>query len=170
MLKSFLQQTCFYRAYRFYFRNKKNEIERFCDEYFQGITDEQKAWIEKDMKYWYLKRNISPTQYWEQSFDKLSKAAKKSMLPKSEIFSFDRKYNPRTDVHIVGNKYECYERFKDFFGRECMLVNDTPEDRKKFEDFCSRKKKLIIKPLFILLSLCIYLLELIKFNFLKCYQ
>ena len=148
MLKSFLQQTCLYRTYRYYFKNKKKEIINFCDEYYQCITDAQKVWIEKDMRHWYLKRNISPTQYWEQSFDKLSTTAKKSMLPKSEIFSFDKKYNPRADVHIVGNKYECYERFKEYYGRECMLVNDPSKPGQEFDDFCARKKKFIIKPLF----------------------
>ncbi len=147
MLKRFLQQTCFYRAYLFYFRNKKNSIKTFCNEHFQDKTVSQKARIEKDMKHWYIMRNIFPNQYWEQSFDLISKSAKKSMLPKKELIRFDKEYNPKTDVHIVGNKYECYERFKEYYGRECMLVNDPSAIGKEFEDFCARKKKIIIKPL-----------------------
>ncbi len=147
MLKRFLQQTCFYRAYLFYFRNKKNSIKTFCKEYFQDNTNSQKAWIEKDMRHWYITRGISPMQYWEQSFDLISKSAKRGMLPKSELTRFDERYNPKADVHIVGNKYECYERFKEYYGRECMLVSDPSAIGKEFEDFCARKKKVIIKPL-----------------------
>ena len=73
MLKSFLQQTCFYRAYLFYFRNKKNELKTFCRDFFQDKTDSQKAWIEKDIRHWYLVKGISFHQYWEQSFDLISK-------------------------------------------------------------------------------------------------
>ena len=147
MLKRTLTRTYFYRMYLYYFRNIKREIESFCEEHYCDKTDSQNAWIKKDMKYWYLWRNISPRQYWEQSFDMLSKSAKKSMLPKSEIFTFDEVYNPKEDVHIVGNKYECYERFKEYYGRECMLVDGSLEAGKDFENFCARKKKLIIKPL-----------------------
>lgn len=147
MLKRFLQQTCFYRAYLFYFRNKKNELKTFCRDFFQDKTDSQKDWIEKDMKHWYIMRDISFKQYWEQSFDEITKSAKKGMLPKNELSRFDEKYNPKEDVHIVGNKYECYERFKEYYGRECMLVSDPSAIGKEFEDFCARKKKVIIKPL-----------------------
>jgi hypothetical protein len=93
-------------------------------------------------------RNISPNQYWEQSFDMLTKSAKKTMLPKSELSLFDKKYNPKKDIHIIGNKYECYERFKEYYGRECILVKKSTGVGKDFEDFCVRKKKFIIKPLF----------------------
>lgn len=148
MLKRILLQTCIYRVYLFYFQNKKKELITFCDEFFQDKTDLQKAWIKKDMKYWYLVKGISFHQYWEQSFDLISKSAKKSMLPKSELSHFDEKYNPKNDVHIVGNKYECYERFKEYYGRECILVNDPARLGKDFEDYCVRKKTFIIKPLF----------------------
>ena len=125
----------------------KKEISNFCDEHFSDRTDSQKRWIKKDMKHWYLLRNISPNQYWEQSFDMITKSAKKSMLPKSELFQFDHIYNPKSDIHIIGHKYECYERFKEYYGRECILVNDPTAIGKEFEDFCVRKKKIIIKPL-----------------------
>lgn len=148
MVKNFFLQTCFYRAYLFYIRNKKKELITFCDEFFQDKTDLKKAWIKKDMKYWYLYKGISFHQYWEQSFDLISKSAKKSMLPKGELSRFDEKYNPKKDIHIIGNKYECYERFKEYYGRECILVNDPSKLEKDFEDFCARKKKFIIKPLF----------------------
>ena len=137
-----------YRVYKYYFKNKKTEIKNSCDNLFQEKTDLQKAWIEKDMKYWYLKRGITPRQYWEQSFDMISKSAKESMLPESELFLFDKEYNPKADIHIVGNKYECYERFKKYYGRECVLVNKVAGADGDFEDFCVRKQKFIIKPLF----------------------
>lgn len=149
MLKSFLQQTRFYRVYLFYFGNRtiKKKINSFCDEYYHDKTESQKVWIKKDMKHWYIVRGISPHQYWEQSFDLITTSAKKNMLPKGELARFDEKYNPKADVHIVGNKYECYERFKEYYGRECILVNNPSRPEKDFEDFCARKKKIIIKPL-----------------------
>lgn len=146
MLKSFLQKTSLYRVYAYY-RGMKNVIMNFCNKNYHDRTDAQKKWIEKDMTRWYLKKGISPAQYWEQSFDILSESAKKSMLPKSELGRFDEEYNPKADVHIVGNKYDCYERFKEYYGRECMLVNDPTAIEKEFEEFCARKKKIIIKPL-----------------------
>lgn len=146
MLKNYLQKTCFYRMY-VYHKNLKKVIINFCVDHYHDKTDSQMKWIEQDMKHWYIMRSISPAQYWEQHFDMLSKSAKKSMLPKCELIRFDEKYNPKEDVHIVGNKYECYERFKEYYGRECMLVNDPSSIGKEFEDFCARKKMIIIKPL-----------------------
>ena len=140
------KNTYIYRVYAYY-QSMKNRIRNFCDDHFSDKTDSQKKWIEKDMKHWYLVKGIFPNQYWEQSFDMITKSAKKSMLPKSELFSFDKKYNPRKDVHIVGDKYECYERFKEYYGRECILVKNPTEIGTDFEDFCARKKKFIIKPL-----------------------
>lgn len=148
MIKDFFYNSFLFRVYLYYFRNKKNEIKNFCNDYFSDKTDSQKKWVEKDLKHWYLRRNISPTQYWEQSFDVIPKTAKKNMLPKSELFQFNNKYNPKEDVHIVGNKYECYERFKEYYGRECILVKNPVAVGKEFEDFCTRKMKFIIKPLF----------------------
>lgn len=145
--KRFIQNTCSYRVY-VYFKSMKSTIKGFCDDHFQNEADSKRKWIEKDMKHWYIVRNISPVQYWEQSFDLITKSAKKNMLPKCELTRFDEKYNPKTDIHIIGNKYECYERFKEYYGRECMLVNDPTAIGKEFEEFCVRKKKIIIKPLF----------------------
>lgn len=141
-----LKNTYIYRLYS-YHRSMKNVIRNYCDDHFSDKTDSQKKWIEKDMKHWYLVKDISPNQYWEQSFDMITKSAKKSMLPKSELFRFDDMYNPKSDIHIIGNKYECYERFKEYYGRECMLVNDPTAIGKEFEDFCARNNKIIIKPL-----------------------
>lgn len=147
MLKSIIIKTFFYRVYLYYFKNMKREIIDFCDDRYRDETDSKRKWIEKDMKHWYLLRGVYPVQYWEQSFDEITKSAKKSMLPKIELARFDEKYNPKADVHIVGNKYECYERFKEYYGRECMLVHDPSAIGKEFEDFCARNKKIIIKPL-----------------------
>lgn len=147
MFKNWILKTRIFRVY-VYYKDMKNVIHNFCTEHYRDKTDTQKKWIEKDMKHWYIMRTISPTQYWEQSFDILPRSAKNNMLPKCELIRFDEKYNPKEDVHIVGNKYECYERFKEYYGRECMLVNDPSAIGKEFEDLCVRKKKLIIKPLF----------------------
>lgn len=137
-----------YRLYKFYFKNKKKEIECACNEFYHEENESQKARILKDMSFWYVKRNISPKQYYEQSFDKLSDSAKKGMLPNSELVLFDRQYNPQKDIHIVGNKYECYERFKEYYGRECVLVKDPTTKDEAFEDFCLRRKKFVVKPLY----------------------
>ena len=147
MLKSILSQTYFFRVYQYYFHGKKAEIINFCNEHFHEKTDSEKAFIEKDMKHWYLMKDISPNQYWEQSFDMISKSAKKSMLSVHKLVLFDKKYNPKQDIHIVGDKFECYERFKEYYGRECMLVNVSAGIGNDFEDFCARKKTVIIKPL-----------------------
>jgi hypothetical protein len=146
MFNDFLRYL--YRVYRYYFKHKKSEIKNFCEVHFGDKKDGQKEWIEKDMKHWYLVKNISPTQYWEQSFDMITKSAKRGMLPKSELYRFDEKYNPKEDIHMVGNKYECYERFKEYYGRECILVNNPAAIGNDFEDYCARIKKFIIKPLF----------------------
>ena len=68
MLKSFLQKTSLCRVYAYY-RGMKNVIMNFCNKNYHDRTDAQKKWIEKDMTHWYLKKGISPAQYWEQSFD-----------------------------------------------------------------------------------------------------
>ena len=145
--KVLFKNTCSYRVY-VYFKSMKNTIKSFCDDHFRDETDSKRKWIEKDMKHWYIMRNIFPAQYWEQSFDLITKSAKKSMLPKCELTRFDEKYNLKTDIHIIGNKYECYERFKEYYGRECMLVKNPSEMGGAFEAFCARHKKVIIKPLF----------------------
>lgn len=146
MFKTNFKNSCIYRAYSCY-KGTKYTIKNFCDSYYSNETDSKRKWIEKDMKYWYIMRNILPIQYWEQSFDMITKSAKKSMLSNRELYHFDEEYNPKADVHIVGNKYECYERFKEYYGRECMLVKDPSAIGKEFEEFCARKKKIIIKPL-----------------------
>ena len=143
-----LYYTCFYRVYLFLFRGMRKEIKIFCDNHSWDGSNMKKIQIEKDMKYWYLWKGISPTQYWEQCFDMIPKSAKKEMLPKGELTLFHEKYNPKRDIHIVGNKYECYERFKEYYGRECMLVDNPTKISDDFEDFAQRHKKFIVKPLF----------------------
>ena len=148
-MKEFLESN---RLFSFFYRicfikSKKKEIVEECQQLYQDRTDVERARIEKDMMYWYLRRGISPKQYWEQRFEYLSKDAKLSMLPKRELAIFDRKYNPKKDIHIIGNKYECYERFKEYYGRECILVNDkTPKE--EFESFAKKHRRIIIKPLY----------------------
>jgi len=90
MFKRLLSHSYIYRLYRYYFRGKRVEIKKFCESYYVGKTSDQKSRIRKDMRHWFLVRGISPSQYWEQRFDIISKANKKSMLPKSELFQFDR--------------------------------------------------------------------------------
>lgn len=148
-MKEFLQNNrllaLFYRI--FVFQRKKKGIVRECQWLYQDRNDVERERIEKDMMYWYLRRGISPRQYWEQRFDCLSKDAKLSMLPQRELAIFDKKYNPKKDIHIIGNKYECYERLKEYYCRECILVNDkTPKE--EFESFAKRHGKIIIKPLY----------------------
>lgn len=149
MLKK-IYYSYFYRVYLYYFKNKnkRNEIIQFCDKNYADKSVAQREWIKKDMAHWYLKKGISPTQYWEQCFDTLTKSAKKEMLPKMELTLFHEKYNPKRDIHIVGNKYECYERFKEYYGRECMLVKDPTKIGNDFEEFAKKHNKFIIKPLF----------------------
>ena len=149
-MKQFLQSNrvlaFFYRIFIFY-KSKKNDIVRECHLLYQDRTDVERTQIMKDMMYWYLRRGISPKQYWEQRFDCLSKNAKLSMLPQRELAIFDRQYNPKKDIHIIGNKYECYERFKEYYGRECVLVNDkTPKE--EFVSFVNKHGRIIIKPLY----------------------
>ena len=132
LMKQFLQSNrlllFLYRVIVFS-KNKRNVIFSECQRLYQDKNDAERKRIEKDMMYWYLRRGISPKQYWEQRFDCLSKDAKLSMLPERELAIFDRQYNPKKDIHIIGNKYECYERFKEYYGRECILVNDkTPRE------------------------------------------
>jgi len=135
--------------YRFFTFNKskKKKIIIECQQLFQDKNDVERERLVKDMMYWYLRRGISPKQYWEQSFDRLSKDAKLSMLPQRELAIFDKQYNPKKDIHIVGNKFECYERFKDYYGRECILVsNKSPQG--EFESFAKKHGRIIIKPLY----------------------
>lgn len=149
-MKQFLQSNrllaFFYRIF-FFHKSKKKEIVGECQLRYQDRTDVERERIVKDMTYWYLRRGISPKQYWEQRFDCLSKDAKLSMLPERDLAIFDRQNNPKKDIHIIGNKYECYERLKEYYGRECILVNDkTP--REEFESFAKKHGTIIIKPLF----------------------
>lgn len=149
-MKEFLQSnpviSFFYRIFTFNGRKKKKIVGE-CRQLFQDRNDNERERIVKDMMYWYLRRGISPKQYWEQRFDCLSKDAKLSMLPQRDLALFDKQYNPKKDIHIIGNKYECYVRFKEYYGRECILVNDkTSKDA--FESFAKKAQRFIIKPLF----------------------
>lgn len=149
LMKQFLQSNRFlallYRV--FVFHRKKKEVVGECQSLYQDKNDGEKDRIAKDMMYWYLRRGISPKQYWEQRFDCLSKDAKLSMLPQRELALFDKQYNPKKDIHIIGNKYECYERLKEYYGRECILVNDKTR-KDEFESFVNTQKRIIIKPLY----------------------
>lgn len=152
LLKSFLSknisQTYLFRVYLYYFKDMKAIINNFCNERFQDKSESQIEWIKKDMKRWFLINCISPNQYWEQSFDVIPESAKREMLPKRELTRFDEMYNPKKDTHIVGNKFECYERFKEYYGRECMLVDDPTKIGNDFQEFAKRHNKFIVKPLF----------------------
>lgn len=142
-----ITQTYVYRLYA-YHKSMKTQIKVFCEKNYKDKTVSQQKKIEQDMKYWYLTRHIYPAQYWEQLFDEIPLSAKKNMLPKRELVRFDQQYNPKSDIHIIGNKYECYERLKEYYGRECILVRNHSEIVGAFSDFCARHKKVIIKPLF----------------------
>lgn len=136
----------FSRVFKFA-KGKKKGIDGECQLLYQDRSEVERKRIVKDMMYWYLRRGITPKQYWEDRFDCLSKEAKLDMLPERDRILFDRQYNPKKDIHIIGNKYECYERFKEYYGRECILVNDkTPQQT--FESFVKKHGRIIIKPLF----------------------
>lgn len=148
-MKHYLQSNCLLALLHriFLFHDKKKDIFDECQRLYQDRNEEERERIVRDMKYWYLRRGISPKQYWEQRFDCLSKEAKFSMLPKRELALFDKQYNPKKDFHIIGNKYECYERFREYYGRECILVNDK-STQVDFESFVKKHGRIIIKPLY----------------------
>ena len=136
------------RYLRFFKGEKCLEIKDFCKSHYSDFSSRDRSRIVKDMMWNYLHRGISPSQYWDCQFEDLTEKDKAGMLPVEELYLFDRVYNPRKDIHIVGDKYDCYLHFKPYYGRDCILVRQGNRlDLDCFHKFVSENERIIIKPL-----------------------
>lgn len=76
---------------------------------------------------------------------------KKSHEEKSEYTTFRTrlkymyKINKKEDSYIFNNKWETYKKFKDFYHRDIILIQDA-EDYAHFEEFVKKHPVFVIKP------------------------
>ena len=76
---------------------------------------------------------------------KLSRKQRRNVVTAGINNKFVKKLNPKENWHLVSDKYLFNKRFKDFLGRDYMLINDKNFD--EFKKFVSGKEYIVVKPL-----------------------
>ncbi len=72
-------------------------------------------------------------------------AEKKTYITNHERLLYVDHLNHAQDAHILDNKYETYQTFKEFYKREVVLIKDET-DYLLFKEFCERHPFFVSKP------------------------
>ncbi|MBR1680041.1 MAG: hexapeptide transferase [Bacilli bacterium] len=102
-------------------------------------------WILIDIIYCGLKYGAGYYDYQEFEFYRLTKKERENYLTRTKNNLIIKKYNNKEYFHILDNKVEFNNTFKDFIKREYMLLDQSNE--KDFEIFLKKHKEVIVKPL-----------------------
>ncbi len=93
--------------------------------------------------YWVYGATIGEEFYF--NFYKISDQEKRSYITTREKVLYIRKLNKKEDAYILNNKYETYKRFKDYYKRDMIVLNDE-SDYDAFSEFVDKHKTFVVKP------------------------
>ena len=121
-------------------------LDQVISKYLPNAKEDEKNRVRDDIRHCYLKYKISPTEYFLFNFRELSPSDRDEYLSDKVIYMTMGKFVGRKlhDTQLE-DKFGFYRIAKDYFRREVMLVS-SEKDFKKFEEFATRVRDIIIKP------------------------
>lgn len=100
-----------------------------------------------DMIYNYVVYGVFPQEYYHFGFYKKSSRDKKSYFTTKMYIDRRKKLSkPAYEKVVFLDKYIFSKVFNEYYGRECMLINENTEKR-EIVDFMTKSKKAVYKPL-----------------------
>ena len=97
--------------------------------------------------YRWRKKGASMDDYMLLRFYDLKNPARKNFILEDEcVLTLPNKYNRQDKRHLLDNKFDFNNFFRDFLGRSFMVVDETTS-LDSFNEFCKDKHSVILKPL-----------------------
>jgi len=100
-----------------------------------------------DMEFTKFLLNFTYPEYVSYDFVGKSIPEKREFINDIERLKLLRKVNDMDNFELLDDKYKAYEILKDYYGREMLLI-ESPEDYRKFKQFCQKKGKVVVKSFF----------------------
>lgn len=127
---------------------------------YQGIQQMLETFVgaEKRMDRRYIRRltldmffsifyyQISVGEYFWYQFENKTDEERRAYIGSTEKNKLCAEIGDEKSKRILADKYECYTFFKDFFGRDVIKVS-CQEDKAVFEEFLSKHKEFMVKPI-----------------------
>lgn len=111
-----------------------------------------------DILYCTLVHGISPSEYFLYDFQKLSEKGRAEYMGDFMKDMLCTKIEDKNARKIFHDKALTYEYFRDYFHRDCIVV-DKPEDWSAFSEFTKKHDKFLIKAVFESRGKSIYLVD-----------
>jgi len=108
-------------------------------------SEETMAWIADDMEVTRLVLRFGHTEYLMFRFFEKTIEERRAFLSSTERRRVLNKKNDSEASAVLNNKFLCYSRVKDYYGREAILLNDK-KSFKAFRNFTDRHPVFVIKP------------------------
>ena len=88
---------------------------------------------------------ISPDEYFLYQFENKTDEERRAYIGEAEKDMLCDEIGDAKSRRTLADKYECYLYFKEFYGRDVIKISGE-EDRAVFEEFLSKHKDFIVKP------------------------
>ena len=111
-----------------------------------GLTDPER--IEDELYktiYYYWVYGCPASEYYFLDFPNKSHEEIKEYVTMREKVVYRNRLNRFEDAHLLNNKWDAYCLFRDYYGREVILIRDD-SDYPKFCDFLQRHPEFVVKP------------------------
>lgn len=112
---------------------------------------------------------ISVEEYFWYQFEGKTDKERRTYIGWAEKNKLCAEIGDAESRQTLADKYECYLFFKEFFGRDVIKVSDQ-EDRAVFEEFVSKHKEFMVKPIDQSGGLGIYRIDAGSLDINKCFQ
>lgn len=147
-----LVSECFYYLSKLYDIHKGGtvaaKIDKNIDAFVSHKQKNNKKYIKRLKKDIWKSRDsylIEPNEYFLFGFEKLSSEARHSFVGNREKELLCLKLNTNDAWKVFTDKWDTYQRFKEFYKREMVHIS-SEDDIGKLIDLCSRHKEVIVKP------------------------
>lgn len=129
--------------------------------YIQGLIG--------DMFFSIFYYQVSMKEYFYFHFEGKTDAERRTYIGRAEQVKLCAEIENAKSKGTLADKYECYLFFKDFFGRDVIKVS-RQEDKAAFEEFLSKHKEFMVKPIDGSLGRGIYRMAAEGMDISECFQ
>lgn len=112
---------------------------------------------------------ISPDEYFWYRFEGKTDEERRAYIGETEKNKLCAEIGDAKSKRTLADKYECYVFFKEFYGRDVIKVS-SQDDRAVFEEFLSKHKEFIVKPIDQSGGTGIYRIAVENMNISECIQ
>lgn len=138
-------------------KRRKNLINKIWDEtsdeekenlkevYKKYFGEKENIRVLKDMRFMKHSHGFKYDEYCIFRFKNKTMKIRKTFVSNRDMKEFIAYLNPAEKKKILRDKYECYLKFKEFYKREVIKI-ENENDFNKFNNFVKKNKKFVKKP------------------------